>query len=119
MELDISKRIEQEDGNKKTDSTLVPAEVLAGMGLKPNFKPTEKELNEAQQLIIGATQLMHNRLTGKTEFGISQRQFEKFQNDVRVFSKLVITGYKSYKEFYKWIEKEINMPDEIITSIMK
>jgi hypothetical protein len=111
-EYDIKKRLD-EMKEQTESSNLVPAEVLAGMGIKPVHKPTEEELENAQRLIAGAANLLHQRSTGQVEPPISFRQFERWQNDVRVFSKLVIVGYRPYKELYEWIEKSINMPDEL------
>jgi hypothetical protein len=111
-EYDIKKRVDKMQ--EETESSgLVPAEVLAGMGIKPTHKATELELEAAQRLIAGATQLLHNRMTGKVEPRISSRQFDRWKNEVRTFSKLVVTGYRPYNELYKWVEESINMPDEL------
>jgi hypothetical protein len=112
QEYDIKKRLD--DLKDQTESSgFVPAEVLAGMGAKPTHKATELELEAAQRLIAGATSLLHKRSIKELDPPITIRQFEQWKNDVRILSKLVVTGYKPYSELYAWVEKSINMPDEL------
>jgi hypothetical protein len=114
MEYDIKKIAdENKQEEENTESTLTAAEVLAGMGIKPTHTHTEEILTNAQKLIAGAAHLMHRRFTGQEAFGLSKRQYEKWQNDVKVLSKLFVSGYKSFDELYNWVDETINMPNEL------
>jgi len=93
----------------ETSGHFNPPEVLVAMGVKPTYKPTKEELEKAQRLIAGAFQLMNKRCKGVVIPGISTHQFKEWNIDCHALSKLVVTGFKSYDDLYKWIEKSINI----------
>lgn len=113
MKYDIKKMIEEQDGKKSNASEIIPAEMLIAAGVKPKFKPTQGDLENAQRLIAGAARLMSKRVAREVEPGISQRQFGIWQSDIQNLSKQVITGFKSYNDLYEFIQISINMMDEI------
>ena len=76
---------------------------------KPKYKRTQKDLNECQILISGAVQLMYDRLMGKTDFDISERQYSQFLTDAREETKLFTWGFITLDEVAEWVFDSINV----------
>ena len=98
------------------DNKIMPsfrtAEMRMYFGEFPKMKRTQEDLNQCQTLIAGAVQLMYDRLMGKTEFDISERQYNQFLCDAKEKTKLFTWGYETLDETAEWVFDAINVEYE-------
>lgn len=82
------------------------AAVQEALGVK---LPTQEEKDLASKLVAGAAFLMHDRLTGKTEYPIAQWQFDRWSESIQQLSKAFVYGQIQYDDLLEFVEGTINM----------
>ena len=87
-------------------------EQLMWDGFRPQYKRTQEDLNQCQNLMAGAVQLMYERVMGLTDFDISERQYKQFLIDCREETKLYTWGFITLDEVAEWVFDEINVEYE-------
>lgn len=112
--FDISKYQQEEEVQETVEEveivpTIKTAEQMMWDGFRPKHTRTQQDLDECQTLMAGAVQLMYQRVTGQTEFDISERQYKQFLVNCKEETKLFTWGFITLDEAAEWVYDEINV----------